>query len=562
MREIVHLQIGQCGNQISSKFWEVISDEHGISTEGTYEGDMDLQLERVNVYFNEANGGKYVPRALLVDLEPGTIDSVRGSHIGKLFRPDNFIHDVSMSPHIQNSSTTMGRRVIKDNTCALFEQALSQNSTKMSDSVDDLLEIFNLNMTQIMDDIAPFKIKRVNDKQKAPWKQYLAVKLLKRECRKTERKWRKSKLHIHYQIHKEMLCNYNYEIRKARQSFFSNIINRNMNNARVLFSTVEKLTNPPPQLAPELLSVNKCNEFASFFKGKIDKIWQNIAHNTSQLQKIEKLQSPMTQIGNFNTMSEFCLIDETLEKTVQNLSSSTSELDTLPTNFFKSVHLIITDVLQIINTSLETGVVPVSLKKAVVKPLLKKINLDPSVLNNYRPISNLPFIGKILEKIVFNQLTAFLISNSRFDNFQSGFRANHSTETALIKVINDIRLNTDAGKTSVLVLLDPSAAFDTVDHNILLYRLEHWVGLTGKVINWLNSYLKDRSFFVTMGNCSSTSMSLTCGVPQGSILGPLLFNLYMLPLGQIINNNSILYHCYADDTQIYFALSPNDYAPP
>uniref|UniRef100_A0A3B5MB12 Tubulin/FtsZ GTPase domain-containing protein n=1 Tax=Xiphophorus couchianus TaxID=32473 RepID=A0A3B5MB12_9TELE len=92
MREIVHLQIGQCGNQIGSKFWEVISEEHGINATGLYEGDSNIQLERLNVYFNEAHGGKYVPRALLVDLEPGTMDSVRGSRIGALFRPDNFIH--------------------------------------------------------------------------------------------------------------------------------------------------------------------------------------------------------------------------------------------------------------------------------------------------------------------------------------------------------------------------------------------------------------------------------------------------------------------------------------
>ncbi|XP_029357102.1 tubulin beta-1 chain isoform X7 [Echeneis naucrates] len=92
MREIVHLQIGQCGNQIGSKFWEVISEEHGINATGIYGGDNKLQLERLNVYFNEAHGGKYVPRALLVDLEPGTMDSIRGSRIGALFRPDNFIH--------------------------------------------------------------------------------------------------------------------------------------------------------------------------------------------------------------------------------------------------------------------------------------------------------------------------------------------------------------------------------------------------------------------------------------------------------------------------------------
>jgi len=91
MREIIHVQVGQCGNQIGTKFWEVISDEHGIDPIGTYHGDSDVQLERTNVYFNEAKGGRYVPRAILMDLEPGTIDSVRAGPFGKLFRPDNFI---------------------------------------------------------------------------------------------------------------------------------------------------------------------------------------------------------------------------------------------------------------------------------------------------------------------------------------------------------------------------------------------------------------------------------------------------------------------------------------
>uniref|UniRef100_A0AAQ4RD85 Tubulin, beta 2A class IIa n=1 Tax=Gasterosteus aculeatus aculeatus TaxID=481459 RepID=A0AAQ4RD85_GASAC len=91
MREIVHLQAGQCGNQIGAKFWEVISDEHGIDPTGSYQGDSDLQLERINVYYNEASGSKYVPRAILVDLEPGTMDSVRSGPFGQLFRPDNFV---------------------------------------------------------------------------------------------------------------------------------------------------------------------------------------------------------------------------------------------------------------------------------------------------------------------------------------------------------------------------------------------------------------------------------------------------------------------------------------
>ncbi|KAI2801922.1 Tubulin beta-2A chain [Blomia tropicalis] len=91
MREIVHIQAGQCGNQIGAKFWEVISDEHGIDPTGSYHGDSPLQLERINVYYNEASGGKYVPRAILLDLEPGTMDSVRSGVFGSLFRPDNFI---------------------------------------------------------------------------------------------------------------------------------------------------------------------------------------------------------------------------------------------------------------------------------------------------------------------------------------------------------------------------------------------------------------------------------------------------------------------------------------
>jgi hypothetical protein len=91
MREILHIQGGQCGNQIGAKFWEVICDEHGIDHTGKYSGDSELQLERINVYYNEASGGRYVPRAVLMDLEPGTMDSVRSGPFGQIFRPDNFV---------------------------------------------------------------------------------------------------------------------------------------------------------------------------------------------------------------------------------------------------------------------------------------------------------------------------------------------------------------------------------------------------------------------------------------------------------------------------------------
>ena len=94
-REIVHIQAGQCGNQVGSKFWEIISDEHGIDPSGEYHGDSDLQIERIEVYFNESSNDSYVPRAVLTDLEPGTMDSVRSSPFGKIFRPDNFVYGQS-----------------------------------------------------------------------------------------------------------------------------------------------------------------------------------------------------------------------------------------------------------------------------------------------------------------------------------------------------------------------------------------------------------------------------------------------------------------------------------
>ena len=129
--------------------------------------------------------------------------------------------------------------------------------------------------------------------------------------------------------------------------------------------------------------------------------------------------------------------------------------------------------------------------------------------------------------------------NGIFEAYQSGFRAHHSKETALVKVVNDIRINLDKKKTSVLVLLDLSSAFDTVDDAILLNRLQNRAGLSGTVLNWFRSYLTDRDSFISIDDSASRRYKLMYGVPQGSILGPILFNLYILPLGDIIRRHSI-----------------------
>uniref|UniRef100_A0A3P9LSI1 Reverse transcriptase domain-containing protein n=1 Tax=Oryzias latipes TaxID=8090 RepID=A0A3P9LSI1_ORYLA len=239
---------------------------------------------------------------------------------------------------------------------------------------------------------------------------------------------------------------------------------------------------------------------------------------------------------------------------------SSCSLDVLPTSLFKEVFQSIGPcVLTIINSSLLSGQVPDYFKKAVIRPLLKKPELDPSSLSSYRPISNLPFISKILEKVVATQLTAALESHGIPDQFQSGFRKAHSTETALLRVTNDILMESDTGHCSVLLLLDLTAAFDTIDHHILLDRLKHWVGISGSALNWFASYLSGRSFYVGFSKFKSSSALLSCGVPQGSVLGPLLFNLYLLPLQHILSSfKDLSYHFYADDIQLYVSFKPQD----
>uniref|UniRef100_A0A669BY78 Poly(U) binding splicing factor 60 n=1 Tax=Oreochromis niloticus TaxID=8128 RepID=A0A669BY78_ORENI len=365
---------------------------------------------------------------------------------------------------------------------------------------------------------------------------------------KVERRWRKTHLNVHLLHLKDLLASFNNAIRDARAAYFSHLVTKSRGNPKVLFNTISDIVTPALPAAP-ISSNESCENVLSFLLVKIDNIRMNFSHSAPVIS----ISTPSRLII-LDTFSPVSLPE--LVKLVNSVKASSCSLDIVPASLFKNVFQSIDpSVLTLINSSLASGIVPVYFKNAAILPLLKKPQLDPSLWSSYRPISKLPLIAKLLEKVVAKQLMAALDKHGICDKFQSSFRRFHSTETALLRVSSDILMSNDAGKCSVLLMLDLTSAFDTVDHHILLERLKHSVGASGTALHLFSSYLHHRSFFVVVSDFRSSSTSLTCGVPQGSVLGPLLFLIYLLPLQHIMGSfEEISYHCYADDIQSYFSF--------
>ena len=237
-----------------------------------------------------------------------------------------------------------------------------------------------------------------------------------------------------------------------------------------------------------------------------------------------------------------------IDKIIKQSPSKSCDLDPLPTSLLKeNMSSILPLITEIVNDSLSSGHVPEEFKVAHVTPLLKNTSLDKNVLKNYRPVSNLPFVSKVLERVVAKQLQNYLTVNNLHEPQQSAYRKHHSTETAPLCVQNDIVQAIDGKKSVILVLLDLSAAFDTIDHSVLLHRLQHDLGITGTALKWLDSYLSDRTQTVKISDSFSTKQKLLFGV---------LFSLYSSPVAKIARKYGLCVQLYADDTQLYLSFTP------
>ena len=474
-------------------------------------------------------------------------------HFPLLFSINNF-------SRVGNTRKSVISRNMKAFSATDFAADLSTSIHLQSDAdISANCELIYNTVRDTFDRHAPTRERLVPNRRPVPWiNQSIIDARLKRM--KAERDWRKSRLEVHRQIYRACRTDVVRLVESAKKSHYAGLVDDSAGNQKQLFQIVKGLlghNNTSTVLPKHDDPLELANRFANFFINRVKLLTLNLG--TVSGNSNHHLSQPVTELKSECRLDAFTptTVDE-IDEIIRTSPSSTCCLDPIPTKIFK--HPDITQVLlphitEMFNHSLRYGVVPTQFKEAVVKPLIKKPSLDHEVLKNFRPVSNLPFLSKILERIVAKRLTSHIVNNSLDEPLQSAYKPGHSIETALLKVQNDILLSLDEKKDVFLVLLDLSAAFDTVNHTILLNRLRDRFGLSDNVLMWFQSYLSNRSQCVLVNSTKSPFYPLDTGVPQGSVLGPILFNMYTSPLGELVASHGCLYSFYADDSSLYLSFT-------
>ena len=337
----------------------------------------------------------------------------------------------------------------------------------------------------------------------------------------------------------------------------------NKDNQNKLFNVVKSLLNMSNKQPLIPCSTDKhkfVNDLGDYFRDKVVKIHKNIETRLDAMNE-PRTYSPLATYHDVDVLSNFkSLSEHQVEKLILNLSKKSCSLDPMPTKLLlQCIDILIPVFTSLINLSLSTGHFPMQWKNALITPLLKKPGLDAD-FKNLRPISNLKYISKLVEGAATQQIMDHLNNNSLLPCTQSAYRQFHSTETALLRIKSDLLMAMDSQKVTLLLLLDLSSAFDTIDHSCLLETLKTCFGIDGVVLEWIESYLANRYQKVKIDDVISDDLPVPFGVPQDSRLGPLLFTLYTANLISNVRTNfpEISCHCYADDTQLYVSFRPDE----
>ena len=440
-----------------------------------------------------------------------------------------------------------------------FIQDLKSIDWDIIDETQDLdaaVETWNTLFSDVADKHAPIKRSRIKG-TKTPW---LTAKLkdAMRDRDYHHRKAIKSNSEFHWNMYKKLKCLVTKQVKKSKADYYLELINRNKSNSSGLWKilneiTSRKSTSPVTCIEADGVTYTDSQSIAEvlndYFSSIGSKLAAKITPGLNYIWKNPSLTVDANPVSGFN----FQPVEEAFVRTELNRLKTNKAigLDKISARLLKDSASLIAPVLtKLFNRSLESSKFPSIWKFGKVTALFKSGDRCDS--GNYRPITILPTVSKVLEKVVHHQVYKYLVDEKILSPVQFGFRPNLSTEVALIHFTDSILDNMDKGAVTGAVFLDLSKAFDTVNHSILFSKLSK-AGLTDATITWFKSYLYQRIQVTRVDNATSSAKYVSVGVPQGSVLGPLLFILYVNDLPSCIKKCKVT--MYADDTVLYFSSS-------